>query len=321
MNLKQFGLTVWTAARCKHVTKREENHGDDLVDAMTIHYEIEFTNDRLDDWFPGLRHAIYTSKNTTSTIDGVPEVTPDKRTDLIESPHHLKTECAGYMLIMRRGAGHSKPMMVEWAGADARDFRLDAKPAGLCKLGFKVNISGLDAETMGRLASMGGREVEIMFVPPKLQEGTMPDGHQPPKGKAKPASSKQMRIPGAGDGAEPAGGSEQQAGSASETPAAEVNPFRFSVRDGEMVDNNPGAGSPFVVGEPPSATELFLDAHAPEVGEFPDDGSGDAEPDDDDDGDGYGDDAAAASTGLADDVVPERSVKRGSPISGKKPKK
>lgn len=319
MNLKQFGLTVWTAARCKHVAKREENHGDDLVDAMTIHYEIEFTNDRLDDWFPGLRHALYTSKNTTSTIDGVPEVTPDKRTDLIESPHHLKTECAGYMLTMRRGAGHSKPMTVEWAGADAKDFRLDAKPAGLCKLGFKVNISGLDAETMGRLASMGGREVEIMFVPPKLQEGTMPDGHQPPKGKAKPTSSKQMRIPDAGEGAEPAGGSEQPG--AAETPAAEINPFRFSVRDGEMVDNNPGAGSPFVVGEPPSATELFLDAHAhaPETdpGEFPDDGSGDSDTDDEVDGD----DDPAASTGLADDVAPERTVKRGAAIPGKKSKK
>lgn len=313
MNLKQFGLTTWTQAKCKHIGKRVENHGDEPVDAMTIHYEIEFTNDRLDDWFPGLRHAIYTCKNTTSTFDGVPEVTPDKRSDLIESPHHLKTECAGYMLYMRRGAGHSKPMQAEWGGADAKDFKLDARQGGICRLAFKVNLSGLDPETMGRIASMDGREVEIMFVPPKLQEGTMPDGHQPPKGKAKPTSSKQMRIPDAGEDAEPAGGSEQPG--AAETPAAEINPFRFSVRDGEMVDNNPGAGSPFVVGDPPSATELFLDAHAPAAGEFPDDGSGDVEPDDE------GEDDPAASTGLADDVVPERTVKRGSAIAGKKPKK
>lgn len=313
MKLKQFGLTTWEPAKCKHVAKREENHGDDLVDAMTIHYRIEFTNNRLDDWFPGLRVAIYMAKDS-QTIPGVPETTPEKRTDLIESPHHLKTECAGYMLYMRRGAGHSKPMQVEWAGAEAKDFKLDPKAGGICTLEFKVNVSGLDPETMGRLASMGGREVEIMFVPPKLQEGTMPDGHQPPKGKVKPTSSKQMRIPGAGDGAEPVGG-EQPAGGAPETPAAEINPFKFSVRDGEIIDNNPGAGNPFVVGDPPSATELFLDAHAPEIGEFPDDGSSDADPD------GDGEDDLAASTGLADDVVPERSVKRGSAISSKKSKK
>lgn len=313
--MTQFALNNWTPAKCKHVAKREENHGDDLVDAMTVHYRIEFTNDRLDEWFPGLRHALYKAKDT-HTIAGLPEVTPDKRTDLVESPLNLKTELAGYMLYMRRGAGHSKPLQIEWAGADAKDFKLDPKAGGICTLEFKVNVSGLDEEALGRLASMGGREVEIMFVPPKLQDGTLPDGHQQqPKGKAKPTSSKQMRIPDAEEGAGPSKGEKPPAGRAAEPQADDVNPFRFSVRGGVMVDNNPDAGSPFVVGDPPSATELFLDAHAPADDEFPDDGS-----DDTDDGvDAYGEELAA-STGLADDVAPERSVKKGTAISGKRTK-
>jgi hypothetical protein len=300
MKLKQFGLTTWEPAKCKHVAKREENHGDDLVDAMTVHYRIEFTNDRLDDWFPGLRMAIYMAKDS-QTIPGVPETTPEKRTDLIESPHHLKTECAGYMLYMRRGAGHSKPMQVEWAGADAKDFKLDPKAGGICTLEFKVNVSGLDPETMGRLASMGGREVEIMFVPPKLQEGTMPDGHQPPKSKAKPVSPKQLKL--AGDAAADAGG---------------VNPFKYSVRDGQVVDNSAALGQQPGTGEPPSATELFLDAHAPTAGELPDDGSGGSDPDDH-----YEDiDAAAGATGLADDIMPlPRSVAKKVAITTKPRKK
>lgn len=313
MKLKQFGLTTWEPAKCKHVAKREENHGDDLVDAMTIAYEIEFTNGRLDDWFPGLRNALYMAKNTTGTIDGVPEVTPDKRTDLIESPHHLKTECAGYMLYMRRGAGHSKPMQVEWPGVDAKDFKLDAKPGGLCKLAFKANLSGLDPETMGRLASMGGREVEIMFVPPKLQEGTMPDGHQPPKSKAKPVSPKQLKLAGGTDTQTPIG-------SAADTDG--INPFKFSVREGVVTDNSPALGQQHSTNEPPSATELFLDAHAPTSDELPDDGSGDA-----DDADDHYDDLAA-STGLEDDLpaadakpAPERKVAKKVAIAAKNGKK
>lgn len=310
MNLKQFGLMTWVPAKCKHVAKREENHGDDLVDAMTIHYRIEFTNDRLDDWFPGLRVAIYMAKDS-HTIPGVPETTPEKRTDLIESPYNLKTECAGYMLYMRRGAGHSKPMKVEWGGADAKDFKLDPKAGGICTLDFKVNVSGLDAETMGRLASMGGRDVEIMFVPPKLQEGTLPDGHQPSKNKAKPVSPNQLKL---------AGGMDAQARSdaAEETDADDINPFKYSVRDGQVVDNSPALGQQEGTGEPPSATELFLDAHAPTGDELPDDGSGDSDPDDH-----YDDiDAAAGATGLADDIMPlPRSVAKKVAITTKQRKK
>lgn len=305
--MTQFALTKWNPAKCKHVAKREENHGDDLVDAMTIHYRIEFTNDRLDEWFPGLRHAIYTAKDSL-TISGIPETTPEKRTDLVESPLNLKTELAGYMLYMRRGAGHSKPMQVEWAGADAKDFKLDPKAGGICTLEFKVNVSGLDPETMGRLASMGGREVEIMFVPPKLQEGTLPDGHQPPKGKAKPVSPKQMSL---------AGGATAQAPAADEPAQAQqetegVNPFKFSVRDGVVTDNIPALAQQHSTTEPPSATELFLGEHAPDADDLPDDGSGDAEDD--------GGEDDAADTGLAE-AAPRRSVKRGSAISGTMTKK
>ncbi len=308
MNLKQFCLVTWTDAKCKHVAKRVENHGDELVDAMTIKYEIEFTNDKLDDWFPGLRHAIYTAKDSR-TIEGVPEATHDKRSDLIESPYRLKTECAGYMLYMRRGAGHSKQMKVEWPGADAKDFKLDPRPGGICRMEFKVNTSGLDPETMGQIDSMGGRDVEIMFVPPKLQEGTMPDGHQPPKSKAKPVSPKQLKL---------AGGTDTQEPSDAAGDAGGINPFKFSVRDGQVVDNSPALGQQPGTGEPPSATELFLGAHAPTADELPDDGSGlgDADPDD----------HGAATTGLEDDLPddgtqPERQVGKRSAVAAKKGKK
>ena len=310
--MTQFSLTTWNPAKCKHVAKREENHGDELVDAMTIHYRIEFTNDRLDEWFPGLCGSIY-EESDSQTIPGVPVTRTKKRTDLIESPHHLKNEFAGYMLYMRRGAGHSKPMQVELAGADAKDFRLDPKQGGVCTLEFKVNVSGLDPETMGRLASMGGREVEIMFVPPKLQEGTMPDGHQPPKSKAKPVSPKQLKL---------AGGTDTQPPSGAAADADGINPFKFSVRDGQVVDNSPALGQQHSTNEPPSATELFLDAHAPSGDELPDDGSGYA-----DDADDHYDDLAA-STGLEDDLpaeaaqqVPQRSVAKKVAIAAKKGKK
>jgi hypothetical protein len=81
----------------------------------------------------------------------------------------------GYMFSMRRGAGHSKALAVELSGADLKKFTLDPKQGGSCVLDFSVNVAGLDDETMGRINGMSGRDVEVMFAPPAVQDGTMPE--------------------------------------------------------------------------------------------------------------------------------------------------
>lgn len=211
--MTQFALTNWQAAKAIHVNNRQENHGDELVDAKDIKLRIEFENMRLDDWFGrGLRLAIY-APSDSATLDGVPETTTAKRTDLIEPPLALKTELSGYLFSIRRGIGKSKKLMVEQLpDASAKSFKLDPKEGGTCVLTFTVRVSGLEQEEMGKLDSMGGRDVEILMIPPKLQEGTLPEGD------AKP-----------------------------------VNPFKLSVVDGEIVDNNPTE---------PDATDMFLGEHA-----------------------------------------------------------
>lgn len=232
--MTQFSLPNWQPAKCKHVQKREEFYGDDLVDAMTIHCCIEFTNDRLDEWFPGLRTSLYQLTDTL-TINGVPETTPDKRTELIEMPHKLKTECLGYMFSMRRGAGQSNRMKIELAGAEARHFLLDARQGGVCTLHFKVSVANLDEVSIGRIGVMAGREVEIMFIPPKLQDGTMPDDHAPAKrGRAKATSGNQMSIVGGTD-------TNQAPPPPQEKPDADgsVNPFKHTISNEELIDNNP----------------------------------------------------------------------------------
>jgi hypothetical protein len=217
--MTQFALTSWQEAKALHVNKREENHGDDLVDAMDLKLRFEFANIRLDEWFgSALRLALYKPADS-QTLDGVEETTPDKRTDLIESPHKLKTELAGYVFQIRRGMGKSKRMEVELPGADAKSFQLDLKTGGTCVLTFTVRVSALDEEMMGRIASMGGRDVEILMIPPALQEGTLPESHTTGK-KAKGA-----------------------------------NPFKYTVVDGETVDNNPADA------DAPDATDIFAQTH------------------------------------------------------------
>lgn len=213
--MTQFALTTWQPAKALHVNNRQENHGDELIDAKDIKLRLEFDNMRLDEWFGrGLRLAIY-SPSDNATLDGVPETTTAKRTDLIESPLRLKTELSGYMFSIRRGIGKSKRLQVEQLpDASAKKFELDPKEGGTCTLTFTVRVSGLEEDEMGKLDSMGGRDVEIMMIPPKLQEGTLPESDQP------------------------------------------VNPFKHSVVDGVIVDNNPTEGQ--------DATGLFLGEHGEE---------------------------------------------------------
>lgn len=243
----QFALTTWQGAKALHVNKREENHGADLIDAMDLKLRFEFSNLRLDEWFGReLRMALY-KPTDSQTLEGVPETTPDKRTDLIESPHSLKTELAGYILRVRRGMGKSKKLEVELPGADAKSFKLDPKPGGTCILTFTARVSGLDEETMGRLSGMAGRDVEIMMIPPSLQTGTRPDSQQ-----QQPDAT--------------AAGTDQQQPAAGAAPAPGVNPFKLSVVDGKLVDNNPTPGQGSAPMDPkaekePDATDAFVAAH------------------------------------------------------------
>jgi hypothetical protein len=174
--MTQFAILNQHAAKCLGVSKREEFHGDDLVDAMTVRLRITTSCMELDQWFGRQARLQWYEHKDTETMPGVEPVTTELRAPMFPGPHKMSYEGVGYLFSMRRGAGHSKALAVELSGADLKKFTLDPKQGGSCVLDFSVHVrEGLDDETMGRINGMSGRDVEVMFAPPSVQDGTMPD--------------------------------------------------------------------------------------------------------------------------------------------------
>lgn len=173
--MTQFAILTQHQAKCLGVSKREEFHGEELVDAMTVRIRITTPCMELDQWFGKHARTQWYEHKDTQTMPGVEPVTTELRAPMFPGPHKMTYEGVGYVFSMRRGAGHSKSLSVELSGADLKKFTLDPKQGGSCVLDFSVNVAGLDDETMGRINGMSGRDVEVMFAPPSAQDGTQPD--------------------------------------------------------------------------------------------------------------------------------------------------
>lgn len=192
--MTQFSVLNWRAAKCLHVAKREENHGDEKVDAMTMKIRIPISCMEMDAWFGRQSRLQWYEPNQSATVPGVEPVTTELRSTLFQGPYKMGYEGIGYVFSMRRGAGHSDLLAAVLNGADLKRFLLNPKQGGSCELDLSANVSGLDEETMGRLCGMGGRDVEVMFAPPSVQEGTMPESQA---GRGKKGAAKVHSAQGA----------------------------------------------------------------------------------------------------------------------------
>lgn len=177
----RFNVLNWIGAHCAGVSKREEFHGEDMIDAMTIRVNMHVSCMQLDEWFGKDCRLQWYEDPKTKTLDGIKPQSTDLRSELFPGPHKMAYEGSAYIVSMRRGAGFSDQMTIELLGADLKKFSLDPQPGGSCVLSFNVNISGLDVGTMGIISGMGGRDIEIMCAPPAMQEGTVPDGQRSDK--------------------------------------------------------------------------------------------------------------------------------------------
>lgn len=200
--MTQFAILNFHQAKCLGVSKREEFHGDELVDAMTVRIRITTSCMELDPWFGRQARLQWWEHKDTHTIDGVDPVTTELRAPMFPGPHKMTYEGVGYVFSMRRGAGHSKLLSVELSGADLKKFTLDPKQGGSCVLDLSVNVAGLDDETMGRINGMSGRDVEVMFAPPRDQDGTLPDSrvHSGKKGGKQHSAQGALIVDPAADG-------------------------------------------------------------------------------------------------------------------------
>lgn len=193
--MNQLDITEWMKGKCIHAHKYEERHGDQIVDAVKMSWSIEIPAAKLGEWF-GKRLLSGFYMEPSAMLEGVEAPWVERRSDLMEGPHKIKGEYPGYIIHVRRGMGASPELEAELGQSDVSDFKADPKQGGTVVLGFKTRHVGLDQATIGKLCVMASRDVELKAMPPRVQDGSLPDGHKsaPKPHKSKPVSPRQMTI-------------------------------------------------------------------------------------------------------------------------------
>jgi hypothetical protein len=162
-----FELITPTPALLKSVTPRKENHGEDLVVAISMRMEVTTPNTLLDLLSPRLRHALYQAVEGQEQLPGVEESTPLLRFNAFEMPHRLKACFEGWTLKVSHGIDEDDPITL--CGAKIDELRIDAKEGGSVVLSFRAGTNDVSPEEIGLLCGKLGSEIAITLTAPEKQ--------------------------------------------------------------------------------------------------------------------------------------------------------
>jgi hypothetical protein len=195
--MPQFSLPTMTRVTVQNVNVRSELHGDEHVPAVDLSIKQTGPNTLLCEFHGAPRGMLYEkadkpSKQQQASLEGVEQVSdlPVLRCAEIEQPIKLNSEFAGYTLTVDRGLGGASNIVLGDCSVDK--FRADCKEGGSVELAYRVQAAKLDADTLGKLATLIGCEVTITLEPPKERQAAIDgtEGHpgaKKPKGKAQDA--------------------------------------------------------------------------------------------------------------------------------------
>lgn len=171
--MPQFALFDMTRVNITNVNIRSEMHGEDHVPAADISIKLTGSNELLDHFDTNLLLMFYKAAERADGAQAEIEGTeisslPLLRTALVKMPIKLNNEYAGYEFEIDRGLGGKSNLTMRDAKVDG--FKADLKEGGSIELTFRVAVSKLSADTLGKLGTMIGSEVSIVLVPPQDQQ-------------------------------------------------------------------------------------------------------------------------------------------------------
>jgi hypothetical protein len=177
-----FRLDTPTEVKLVSVTPRSEQHGTDLVSALTLGFELKGPNTLLDLLSPTLRQAIYTvADDETPTLEGIPAPTPKLRTKHLGALPLSINAIEGGTLFVEWGIGED--MALSKCKVDR--WRAECMEGGTVSLAFRVSTNDVDETEAGRLFGKLGQTIAIRFEPPAasvepVQTGQTIDGTKGP---------------------------------------------------------------------------------------------------------------------------------------------
>lgn len=214
-----FLIPKFTDVVVRSLNVRAEMHGKDPVPAVDIGFTLTSANDFLDMIDPGLKRALYRAEQdgeeTEPELEGVEPISDLRALRATSLRMPLKLNREYVGRNLVIDYGTGGKSNIELFG-DINEISVDAKEGGSTDTHFRFQASGIKDRALGTLGTLVKHTVKITCLSSEEAGGTAPIGGTEDKGP---------------------------------------NPFKYSVKDGKTVDNNPAPSGD--KGDGPTATDIF----------------------------------------------------------------
>lgn len=170
-------IDTFTATRLLSLNVRTENHGDGLARAIDLKCQMDAPNTFLNQLAPELLAMLFmpVEQDNQAKLEGVPETLPLLRTHAIQWPMALEGDYSGYQVTVDRGLGGSSNMVLQ--EVKLNKLKLTCIEGGSVQLQFRLQVSNVGDEVIGRLSSYIKAEMFIALLPPQVKPAAI-DGSQ-----------------------------------------------------------------------------------------------------------------------------------------------
>lgn len=168
----------FTATRLLSLNVRTENHGDGLARAIDLKCQMDASNTFLNQLAPELLAMLFMpveQPDAQAKLDGVPDTMPLLRSHAIAWPLALEGDYSGYQITVDRGLGGTSNMVLQ--EAKLNKLRLTCMEGGTVQLQFRLQVSNVGDEVIGRLSSYIKADMFIALLPPQVKPAAI-DGTQ-----------------------------------------------------------------------------------------------------------------------------------------------
>jgi hypothetical protein len=178
-----FELPTITPVKLLSINVRTENHGDGLARAIDLKCSVKVPNTKLDEIDQFLRPMLYKAVETEeekAQQQELPEVekatpTPLLRSHAVKWPLALNIEYAGYQFDLDRGLGGNSNMVV--GEVNLNKVSVTGMEGGTVEIGFRLQMSDVGDDVIGKLSSYIKTEMHIALSAPKMKQEAI-DGTQ-----------------------------------------------------------------------------------------------------------------------------------------------
>jgi hypothetical protein len=179
-HMKTFDLPKSASLSLKKVTPRKENHGPDLIQAISLRFEwapME-PGQALDMLAPGLLDMLFWTPPDVATqleLDGLPPVKKHRRVSAVAMPIKIDMEFSGYTLTIDHGIDETSALQLY--SCELGKFTVDAKDGGFTTIGFSVaSNKEMTPELVGQLCALEGGSVTATLEAPLIPMDQPIDG-------------------------------------------------------------------------------------------------------------------------------------------------